>query len=93
MLTDDGSDFALQTEYYYIGHFSRFIRPGAVRLGASNWNSEIETTAFENLDGSRTVVMLNRTEAALPASVTLDGENGFAFTLAPHSIATLQMDV
>ena len=90
MLNEDGSDFVLQTEYYYIGQFSRFIRPGAVRLCVSGWTDDVEITAFENPDGSRVVVALNRTERALPVSVTLDGQDGFGFVLAPHSAATLQ---
>ena len=90
MLNDDGSDFILQTEYYYIGQFSRFIRPGAVRLGASGWSTDAETAAFENPDGSRVVAMLNRTGTALPVSVTLDGQEGFGLVLEPHSIATLK---
>lgn len=89
MLTEDGQDFTLLGEYYYIGQFSRFIRPGAVRLGVSCWNSGAETTAFENPDGSRTVILLNRTDAALPVCVTQDGREGWQFQLNPHSIATL----
>ncbi len=90
MLTDDGSDFVLQTEYYYIGQFSRFIRPGAVRLGSSSWTNDLEVTAFENSDGCRVIVALNRTERALPVSVTLGGPECFNFVIAPHNIATLQ---
>ena len=90
MLTEDGADFVLQTEYYYIGQFSRFIRPGAVRLGVSSWNTDLEATAFENPDGSYVVVVLNRTDRALPMSVTPDRQEGYSFELAPHSIATLQ---
>lgn len=91
MLSEDGSDFILQTEYYYIGQFSRFIRPGAVRLGVSGWTSDLEMTAFENPDGSIAVAALNRTERALPVSVTLDGQEGVGFVLAPHSMATLEL--
>lgn len=92
MLTDDCTDFVLQSEYYYIGQFSRFIRPGAVRLAVSSWTSDLEAAAFENPDGSRVVTALNRTDRTLPASVTLDGQTGFGFALAPHSIATLRAD-
>lgn len=89
MLTEDGTDFVLKTEYYYIGQFSRFIRPGAVRLGASGWTANLEVTAFENPDGGGAAVALNRTGQTLPVSVTMDGQEGFDFALAPHSIATL----
>lgn len=92
MLTGDGSDFVLQTEYYYIGQFSRFIRPGAVRLSVSGWTTDLEITAFENLDGGCAAVALNRTGQMLPVSVTMDGQHGFCFALAPHSIATLMTE-
>jgi len=90
MLTEDGSDYTLQGEYYYIGHFSRFIRPGAVRLEVSGWSTEAEVTAFENVDGSRVVVALNRTDRELPLSVTQDGQDGYSFFLPAHTIGTLR---
>lgn len=46
----------------YIGHFSRFIQPGAVRLGVSAFSPEIEATAARNPDGSVAVVLLNGTD-------------------------------
>ena len=91
MLNRDCSDFVLQTEYYYIGQFSRFIRPGAVRLGVSAWSRDLEVTAFENPDGSRVAVALNRTDGSLPVSATQNGEVGFTFQMEPHTIATLLM--
>lgn len=90
MLTEDGADFSIQSEYYYIGQFSRFIRPGAVRLGASSYSTDVEVTAFENVDGSRVVVALNRTGRDLPVSITQNGQDGYAFLLPAHTIGTLQ---
>lgn len=89
MLTEDGQDFAVMSEYYYIGQFSRWIQPGAVRLGASSWCAEVEVTAFENSDGSLATVLLNRTEHDLPISLTRDGQKGYGFTLTAHSICTI----
>lgn len=43
----------------YIGHFSRYIRPGAVRIGVSRYAADIEATAALNPDGSIAVVALN----------------------------------
>ena len=90
MLTEDCSNFTLQSEYYYIGQFSRFIHPGAVRLGASNWCDEAEITAFENVDGGKVVVILNRSEEETAVSVTEDAQSGWNFVVAPRSIATLR---
>lgn len=66
-----------QSSYYYIGHFSRFINPGAERLGAElfSWmtpatvsghlTNEAETLAFQNPDGTIILIVTNRTEADL----------------------------
>ena len=89
MLTRDGQDFALMDEYWYIGQFSRFVRPGAVRLGVSAWTAGVEVTAFENPDGSRVAVLLNRTGEDLPVSLTQDGVEGYSVLLAARSIAAV----
>ncbi len=93
MLNEDGSDFILQSEYYYIGHFSRFIRPGAVCIMSSSWNSQIETVSFENPDKSRVLVALNRTDASLPVSAAETGkeEEAVCFKLPAHAIATVRI--
>jgi len=52
-----------QSAYYYIGHFARFIRPGARRVGCASALPEgLEATAFQNLDGTVAVVVHNPTE-------------------------------
>jgi glucosylceramidase len=54
-----------QSSYYYIGHFSRFIRPGARRVICAKTLDSLEATAFLNVDGTVAVVVLNRTEQAI----------------------------
>ena len=49
-----------QSAFYYIGHFSRFIRPGARRVGCAKTLDDLEATAFRNRDGTVAVVVLNR---------------------------------
>jgi glucosylceramidase len=51
-----------QSSYYYIGHFARFIRPGARRVGCAKTLDALEAVAFLNTDGKVAVVALNRTE-------------------------------
>ena len=89
MLNEDASDFLVMSEYYYIGHFSRYIEEGAVLLGSSVFSPCVEATAFENPDGSRVVVLLNRTDHDQSVSVTDSGAEGFRLTMNAHSIATL----
>jgi glucuronoarabinoxylan endo-1,4-beta-xylanase len=51
-------------------NYSRFIRPGAVRIAATSGNSSLDTSAFRNVDGSITVVVLNT--ATSDTSVSFD---------------------
>ena len=76
-----------QSSYYYLGHFSRFIRPGAVRLLSSSTTDKFATTAFRNPDGSIAVVAMNATDKAIPCTVRIAGQRD-DLLLPPHAIAT-----
>ena len=91
MLCESETDFELRSEFYYIGQFSRFLKPGAVRLESSVYSADVEAAAFENPDGSRIVVSLNRTDENKEVCVTMDGRQGYHYCLNAHSIATLQI--
>jgi glucosylceramidase len=78
-----------QSSFYYLGHFSRYIRPGAERILYAGTTDDLETTAFLNPDGRIAVVVMNRTEQAIPFA--LQCHNQAASTISPaHSIMTLR---
>ena len=56
--------------FYYLGHFSRFIQPGAQRLLCTRYTTDLETTAFANPDGTHALVVLNRTDQDVPFTLT-----------------------
>jgi glucosylceramidase len=62
-----------QSSYYYIGHFARFIRPGARRVGCAATLDALEATAFVNTDGTLAVVALNRSDEPLAFLLRVDG--------------------
>ncbi len=74
--------------YYYIGHFSKFIRPGAQRIASASSRTWLQTTAFRNTDGSIAVVVLNTTDRQTDYQVWLNGQTA-AVTSLPHSISTI----
>ncbi|OBZ14684.1 glucosylceramidase [Bacillus sp. FJAT-27264] len=77
-----------ESSYYYIGHFSKYIRPGAKRIGSSKYTDHLETTAFRNPDGTIAVIVMNRTDNELP--FTLRCREQLAETSIPgHAIQTL----
>jgi len=78
-----------QSSFYYIGHFSRFITPGAVRVEAKSESKQLEVTAFRNPDGELTAIVMNAGDEEVPFQ--LCQEAGAASTTAPapgHSITT-----
>lgn len=83
-------ELMFMNSFYYIGHFSKFIRPGARRIVSSATVDTLQTTAFENPDGSIAVVVLNTTDQEQSFSVRL-GQNAAPTRSPAHSIMTLVM--
>jgi glucosylceramidase len=76
------------SSYYYIGHFSKFIRPGAKRIIAATSRGQLLTTAFVNTDLSIVVVVMNPTSDKITYRLWMDGQAAETTSL-PHSIQTL----
>ena len=76
-----------QSSYHYIGHFARFIRPGAQRILCATSRDALQAAAFLNPDGTIAVVVLNLTGETIPFALKLDGSAAMTESLA-HSIAT-----
>jgi glucosylceramidase len=74
--------------YYYIGHFSKFVHPGARRIACSPSRSALLASAFINPDGKVSVVVMNRGDQPISYFLWLDG-NAAEVSSLPHSIQTL----
>ena len=75
--------------YYYTGHISKFIHPGARRVASSVYTELLDTVTCRNPDGEMVTVVLNRND--IPVKFILRCENQLAeFTSEPHSIMTLR---
>ncbi len=74
--------------YYYIGHFSKFLRPGAKRIATACSRSPLLSTAFKNKDGSIAVIVMNQGDKKIPYYLWINGKAAETTSL-PHSIATL----
>jgi glucosylceramidase len=73
--------------FHCIAHFSRFVQPGARRIAATGGPAALESVAFINPDGSLAVIVLNRTDAAVPFTLAV-GSEGLACELPAHAIRT-----
>ncbi len=74
--------------YYVMTHFSRYIRPGAVRIGFENTNEDVKVTALENPDGSIAVVVFNPNEEAKGIKLSHQGES-IEFSVSAKALQTI----
>lgn len=74
--------------FYYIGHFSKFVRPGARRIASAPSRSQLLSAAFVNADGKVSVVVMNKSDQKISYFLWLDG-NAAEVSSLPHSIQTL----
>jgi O-glycosyl hydrolase len=58
-----------------MGQWSRFVRPGAVRVGTSGSASGLKIAAFKNVDGSVAVQFINGGGSAASVSVKVSGSD------------------
>ena len=62
LIVDDDFHYRKPIMYHYIGHISKYIAPGAKRIGWSKYGANLDVTAAVNPDGSYVVILLNRTK-------------------------------
>jgi glucosylceramidase len=60
--------------FYYFGHFSRFIKPGAKRIACTSSSDDFLATAFVNTDGRVAVVILNQSDTERFFQLWVDGQ-------------------
>lgn len=76
------------SSYYFIGHLSRFIKPGAKRIHSELEGADLSVVAFENTDNSVAAVLLNETDEATELSINLNNDVS-AVHLPAHSMTTV----
>ena len=74
--------------YYTLAHFSKFIRPGAKRIGLTVSDNELLVTAARNPDGSIAVVLFNEGMKTKSFSLQL-GESTVALNINQQAIQTI----
>lgn len=88
IMCDGNGGIKKHLTYYYIGQFSRYIKPGAVQIMTSSYTEDLESVAFLNPDGEKVVILLNRKAHNL--NVTLrDCGYGHELCIRAHTIVTV----
>ena len=73
-------------EFYTLGHYSKYVLPGAVRVYSSN-TPQLASVAFVNPDGSTALIAYNSSSSSQTFQVQW-GTESFAYTLPATSAAT-----
>jgi len=88
IIADTNNDqLIFQSSYYYLGHFCRFIRPGAARILCACTRDDLEAAAFLNPDETVAVVVLNQTDHDQRFTLKLPERSGIC-SVPAHSIST-----
>ena len=75
VIVDPENDEVYFTPLYNVmTHFSKYIRPGAVRIGFKNTDKQLMVTAAQNPDKSIAVVILNQTDALKSLTIKLQNK-------------------
>jgi glucosylceramidase len=74
--------------YWYLAHFSKFVRPGAVRVATSGGVKGVRVMTFEQSDGGYVVELLNSLREVAKVNVEFAGKV-VGVDLAGRSITTL----
>ncbi|MHC1707322.1 MAG: glycoside hydrolase family 30 beta sandwich domain-containing protein [Bacteroidales bacterium] len=74
--------------YYTMAHFSKYIRPGAIRIGFNNPDPSLMLTAAQNPDGSVAAVILNMTPEQKNIRLSVAGKSA-EIQISPRAIQTI----
>jgi O-glycosyl hydrolase len=83
LINDTNGSVVPSKRLWALANYSRFVHPGATRIGANSADSNLEVTAYKNTDGTLSLVVLNQSYNAIPATFSLQNA-----TLPTSSVAT-----
>ena len=78
--------------YYTLAHFSRYIRPGAVRIGFEHADNTLQVTAAQNPDGSIAVIVFNPSEKEKHIVLSL-GDKSTQLKISDQAIQTILIHI
>ena len=86
-IDQSSGNITYNVDYYALGHASKFLQPGAYRIGSNTFGSSIEDVAFKNPDGSKVLIAYNAGNSQSTFKVRW-GKESFSYTLNAGAAAT-----
>lgn len=83
---NNSTNYTKNVAYYIIGQISKYVKPGAVRIGSSSTNGSILSVGFKNPDGSTALVIYN--SGGSNTIKVVSGSSAFNYTVPGSSAVT-----
>jgi O-glycosyl hydrolase len=71
LISFSGNSVTVAARLWAFANYSRFIRPGAIRIGASSGDNNLQVSAYKNANGTVSIAVLNTANNAITASYSL----------------------
>jgi len=84
---NNSTSYTKNVAYYIIGQISKYVKPGAVRIGSSSTSGSISSVAFKNPDGSTALVIYNSGGSSNTIKV-VSGSSAFNYAVPASSAVT-----
>ncbi|RSL34706.1 beta-1,6-glucanase [Salibacterium salarium] len=85
----EGGKVTKNSEYYALGHASKFVKAGALRISTSQYKDRIETVGYKNPDDSIVLIAAN-TSSETESFQVVFRDRSFTYTLDPNSAVTFK---
>lgn len=85
----DAGELIYTPTYYYIGHFSKFIRPGAKRISTVSSRSHLLSTSFVNEDESMVNVVMNQSDENIDYKLYVGAGEALSLSIPAHAIQSI----
>lgn len=83
---NNSTSYTKNVAYYIIGQISKYVKPGAVRIGSSSTSGSILSVGFKNPDGSIALVIYN--SGGQNTIKVVSGSSAFNYTVPGSSAVT-----
>ncbi|RUT71203.1 glycosyl hydrolase [Flavobacterium cupreum] len=74
--------------YYYMGHLSKFIQPGAKRVSNTTSDKTLLSTSFLNTNGKIATIVMNQSDKEVVYEISIDSSKN-TITIPAHAMQTL----
>ena len=81
-------DLIYTPSYYYIGHFSKFVRPDAKRVSTVSSRSTLLSTSFLNTNGKMATVVMNPSDKTVQYKLYIENK-AIELEILAHGMQTL----